>query len=241
MSSLIYTNPPYIVEDTEYLSNTSYMNIGIEPFSSSSMVMIRVPSYSKREVVLFIVTRDLKFVEFRVSEMGTGEKQLTKVNEIELDSSLEYSKCRDLTFIKDKEMIPPSQNFILFCKGIRDQNENFYTIVLIKRLVYGKTTAGYIVFPESSYMPVIPDFNKTSQGLRYLKEVDDYQSNVKYFTTRATDRVNGTEYNVIMGLNIGILRLIGEGQVIEVRKPILNVVKYMRMVRSVLDGEYSEY
>ena len=90
-------------------------------------------------------------------------------------------------------------------------------------------------------MPVIPDFNKTSQGLRYLKEVDDYQSNVKYFTTRATDRVNGTEYNVIMGLNIGILRFIGEGQVIEVRKPILNVVKYMRMIRSVLDGEYSEY
>jgi hypothetical protein len=71
---VIYTNPPYIVEDSEYLSNTSYMNIGIEPFSSSSMVMIRVPSYNKREVALFIVTRDLKFVEFRVSEMGTGDK-----------------------------------------------------------------------------------------------------------------------------------------------------------------------
>ncbi len=68
-------------------------------------------------------------------------------------------------------------------------------------------------------MPVIPDFNKTSEGLRYIKEVDDFSSPVKYFTTRATDRVNGTKYQMIMGLDIRFLRLISPGSVVEVTTP----------------------
>lgn len=68
-------------------------------------------------------------------------------------------------------------------------------------------------------MPVIPDFNKTSEGLRYMKEVDDFSSPVKYFTTRATDRVNGTKYQMIMGLDVSILRKIAPGNVIEVVYP----------------------
>lgn len=47
---------------------------------------------------------------------------------------------------------------------------------MIKRLTQGKTTAGYLVFKEDSKMPVIPDFNNTSEGLRYMKEVDDFSS-----------------------------------------------------------------
>lgn len=150
------------------------MNIGVESFSSSSLLMIRIPSYSKREIALFMVTRDLKFVEFLVNGNGINGKQIVKVNEIELHQSLKNSMCRDLTYIKDKETKPSSQNFILFCKGIRNQTETFYTIVMIKRLIQGKTSASYLVFPEDSRMPVIPDFNKTSAGLRYLKEVDDF-------------------------------------------------------------------
>jgi hypothetical protein len=55
-------------------------------------------------------------------------------------------------------------------------------------------SAAYYIFPEDDKMLVIPDFNKTSQGLRYLKEVDDFQSPFKYFTTKAADRVNATTY-----------------------------------------------
>lgn len=111
---------------------------------------------------MFVVTRDLKFVEFLVSGNSMNEKQIIKVNEIQLDYSLQYSKCRDLTYIKDKETKPSSQNFIMFCKGVRNLNENYYTIVMIKRLYQGKLSAAYYIFPENKMMPAIPDFNKTS-------------------------------------------------------------------------------
>jgi hypothetical protein len=66
---------------------------------------------------------------------------------------------------------------------------------MIKRRVEGLTTAIYYNYAEDDYrMEVIPDFNKTSQGLKYLKDYDREEEPYKYFSCLGTDRVNGTKY-----------------------------------------------
>ena len=80
----------------------------------------------------------------------------------------------------------------MFCKGIRYPNENYYTIIVIRRSPSGMTTAIYYNYPEDYRMPVIPDFNKTSQGLKYLKDYDNELEPFKYFSCLGRDRVNGT-------------------------------------------------
>ena len=74
--------PPYSIEDREQLTNESYMNIGVEPYSSSSIIFMRSPSYGKRVMNLFVVTIDLKFIEFVVDGNNGVTKQIIKVNEI---------------------------------------------------------------------------------------------------------------------------------------------------------------
>jgi hypothetical protein len=80
-------------------------------------------------------------------------------------------------------------------------------------------------------MPVFPDFKRTGPGIRPLQE---FSLNEKYFMCKGYDSKNGTEYQMIMKLNMWPLRVLSRDETKD-GPPILTPYKYIKVSNSDYD------
>ena len=90
--------------------------------------------------------------------------------------------CRDLTYIRNTIRKPPSEYFLIFCRGYKAQLIPYHVIFLINKPTNSKMTYNEYEYLEND-MDFIPEFKKTGSGFRYLRNIrEGEKSNIKYFS-----------------------------------------------------------
>ena len=118
VSSMLYLSDTYRELSSRWVSQDSYRLVDEEPFPRSSLIVEEPLRYGEQEprLSLYMVTKNLTFLQFDISGYLSGGV-ITQVQEVSLNKSHVNSLCRDLTQVKILNQLPPTEGFLLFCKG----------------------------------------------------------------------------------------------------------------------------